>query len=1050
MTAQPCRPGPRMSTSRKKPPLAQSRGWTAIRAIGLSLVLLAWTSLAAAGPIGTPTPPPAPRVPPVISGSYPADLDGNCISDDLERGAGHGGGLSIASADVVEVELIFNEPVTQQQIDDFLRLGGQITYVYQAVSFGWNGSIPRQAIDLLPSVMGPTLVQVEAVQQIQYCMDTATQTGRVRPVWQAGFAGVANGLRGSSDTTIGFLGGGVDATHADLKGRNLYWVDFTEDDEPTPVDYDGHDTLVAGIAVGTGTAGGAGDEELRFTYTYADASYPTWGHVTDPIALPARSITMKSSAWWTGQTSILDQYRWTRGTDGTNTTREVGNFLRSQSPAVLTNTFMGSTNDVFATVLLDYDTRRPVENVTIVTSVTPYPGPGDGLNKFSGVAPGCKWAAVKVFNRDGNSSSANMTRGFDDFVLKCVDKNIKIVNVSVGYTVLGIPAQSTSIRDKVNTMANNGILVVAAAGNGANDDYEMYRTMADPGRAAMAITVGASNDENAVTEYSTYGFIMPRTNVGEDFKPDLIAPGGSYSYTGILSTESGSSDGLGMDKEPDDYASGVGTSFSAPFVSGCAALVIDAMKSKGVAWKFGSSESPRYVKMLLCATASETNTTREGKQFNPTLNRAAAGPEGFPAGKDQHEGYGIINADAAVEAVCQTYAVGSTATADLGGSASAKRVWARTVELKAGVDIDLKLEVPAGADFDLYLYSAVPSATGTPVILGSSTAANAGDDETLVYTPTANAKALLVVKRVSGAGAFTLKSIQAGPPVASDLQTNGGINSPVTVTLKATDDGRPNPPGVLSYTIASLPQHGRLESPNGTPITAAPAKLTDPADKVVYRPAQDWVGDDSFTFYANDGGTAPLGGQSNTATVKITIVREITVEYQVADGMDDAYCIKWGTQQSVDESILLVGQYAAGMRFRGVKVPQGALIKSATLKIRSCSSGLTGNLEGVLYAEAANNPEDFSGRKISQLTKTDASVPWAWGNDSPWTAGTWYDSPNIAGLIQEVVDWDGWKSDNAMVVIYWTKSYSGSDRKIWAYDGNAAHAAKLVITYQPR
>ena len=105
-----------------------------------------------------------------------------------------------------------------------------------------------------------------------------------------------------------------------------------------------------------------------------------------------------------------------------------------------------------------------------------------------------------------------------------------------------------------------------------------------------------------------------------------------------------------------------------------------------------------------------------------------------------------------MEAVSQTYALGSTASADLGGSATAKRVWARTVNLKAGIDIDLSLDNPAGADFDLYLYSMTPSETGTPVILASSTAANAGDDEALQYTPTADMKALLVVKRVSGAG----------------------------------------------------------------------------------------------------------------------------------------------------------------------------------------------------------------------------------------------------------------------------------------------------------
>jgi hypothetical protein len=148
----------------------------------LSLVLLAWASLAAAaGPIGTPTPPPAPEVAPVISGSYPIDLDGNRISDELEQGATGNTGLSIASAETVEVELIFSEPVTQRQIDEFLLLGGEITYIYQAVSYGWNGSILRQSIDLLPSVLGPALVQVEAVQQVQYCMDTATQVARVAP-----------------------------------------------------------------------------------------------------------------------------------------------------------------------------------------------------------------------------------------------------------------------------------------------------------------------------------------------------------------------------------------------------------------------------------------------------------------------------------------------------------------------------------------------------------------------------------------------------------------------------------------------------------------------------------------------------------------------------------------------------------------------------------------------------------------------------------------------------------------------------------------------------
>ena len=119
------------------------------KAPGWFLIFLLSASVAyAAGPVGSPRPPAPPIVPPIISGSYSTDLNGNHSSDALESA---GGELSIASDEMVEVELIFREPVTQHQIDEFLRLGGQITYIYQAISNGWNGYISRQSINLLPS-----------------------------------------------------------------------------------------------------------------------------------------------------------------------------------------------------------------------------------------------------------------------------------------------------------------------------------------------------------------------------------------------------------------------------------------------------------------------------------------------------------------------------------------------------------------------------------------------------------------------------------------------------------------------------------------------------------------------------------------------------------------------------------------------------------------------------------------------------------------------------------------------------------------------------------
>jgi subtilisin family serine protease len=999
---------------------------------------------------GTPTPPPVPEVSPIISGSYPADLDGNRIDDALEAGTGAQSEISIAAQEMVGVELIFKEPITQRQIEEFLRLGGQITYIYQTLSYGWNGQLPSENVKLLPSALGATLVQVEAVQQFRPYMDAATQTGRVRPVWKAGFAGNQTGFSGDPATTIAYVGDGIDGTHKDLTGRNVYWHDFSDDKESSPVDFDGHDTLVAGVASGTGEAGGADTGELLFSYAdfYAD-----YGHMVEPIWLPSGPVTLKSQATWTGGTASLIHSAWTRGTSSANL-RIVGSYSKGMSPQTLTNTFTPSSQELVNIVLADLDTRKDLDNVVIVNSVSPYPGVGDGFNKFRGVAPGCKWAAAKVYDRDGYAASTRFTAAMDDLVLVRKTKNIKVMNISHGLDLFGLPMESTSLRDKVNTVVKNGIVVVAAAGNGANDSPEAYRKMADPARAAQVITVGATNDENIMTEYSTYGFFSPRKNLGEDYKPDLVAPGGSFYYTAIMSADSGTSDGINEDKQPNDYAPGAGTSFSAPFVAGSAALVIQAMEKQGTKWKYDSTDQPRYVKMLLCATASETNAKREGpdNNLNPTLDRAAGGANSFPPGKDQHEGYGLINTDAAVEAVCQTYAGGSTVTENLGGNAYAKRVWARTIQLKAGCDIDILLDNPTGADFDLYLYSTVPSDTGAPEILASSTVVDKGADESIHYAPTANLAALLVVKRVSGTGAFTLSSTQAGPPTAVDAQVSCAFNASTTITLKATDDGKPNPPGAISYTILSKPAHGRLELPAGTTIATVPTKL--PADKVVYRPTANYLGQDSFTFSADDGGTAPFGGKSNMATVKITVVKEMTLEVQVNRSTDDAYCPRWGATQLLTDDWLSIGQHLAGMRFNGITIPPGSTIKRASLKICASAEGLQAELDGLIKGEATDNAATFGANShlISQLTTTMASTAWKWAQDQPWSANEWYESPDISAVVQEIVNRPGWASNNSMVILYPMdqSTFTTEERGFWSFDGDPAKAAKLVITYQPK
>ncbi len=766
----------RLSVSCRKPcpkrSQGASRGAFAKPASGVFLVLmLLLVSVQGAYAAGSGrlfTPPPVPDVAPVISGMYPEDLDGNRIADELDSADLPSGPSTLfdasrslsplAGAESVDVELIFDEPVTQDQIDTFLQLGGEITYMYQAVSFGWNGRIDRDCVSLLPSAMGPTLALVTPrTLQIQLHMDLATQDARVRPVWQPGFAGSVDGFRGDPNTTIAIVDTGVDNTHPDFAERFVYWSDISGDYEPNPVDYYGHGSLVAGVAAGTGETGGAEPFDLHYTYSLDSGS---WLHVTEPISLPAGPVTVTSSATWDGPSAWLDHIYWRKGTV-LGTPEWIGVGAEGTSGLTITHTFDADEGQVFSPILADYDDGY-LYNVTIVSQVSKYPAVGDGFNTFSGVAPGCMLAGVKFATRDGYSYADAVQTALDDLVVRRTDKNIKIINISAGLVdSWGLPGQSMSMRDKVTSTVRSGVILVVSAGNEADVSYEEGRAMGDPARAAMAITVGASNDNNALTDYSTYGFTEPRDFTGEGFKPDLIAPGGSYYYTSIMSVDSGSTDGgLGPDREPNDYTAAQGTSFSSPFVSGCAALVIEAMERQGIRWDFNSDRHPRQVKMLLCATASETNARRENGRFNPTLDRASGGAGGFPAGKDRYEGYGMVNADAAVEAISLTYELGTSVSETFGSGTADRRVWARTVQLSAGTGIDVTLDNPSDGDFDLYLYRAKPSASGTPVLLASSANPGFGVAESLSYTPESDTAVLLVVKRVLGAGTFELHSEQ--------------------------------------------------------------------------------------------------------------------------------------------------------------------------------------------------------------------------------------------------------------------------------------------------
>jgi hypothetical protein len=745
----------------------------------------------------------------------PVDADGDRVDDALQADVAatrralkrsaptRGAQLQAHLAASIRVELIFASQVTQQQIDAFLALGGEIDHVFEAVSYGWTGRIHRAAVESIPAAMGPSFVLVAEEKPVRLLLDEATRTGRVRPVWASGFAGSVSGFSGDSNITIGIIDTGVDESHPDLAGRQEYWADYTSDNEPTARDIRQHGTHVAAIALGTGAAFGVGPGTL----TYTDSGDLTGlVFVPSPIHLPPVPLSYTQHATWLGGGST-DLY----GLTAANGTQ----LFTALSPPTFGSTGIVESNS-FVPVLGNYYTAGLYQNpgmtvaqYAVVNTATPYPAVGDGFNALRGVAPLARWAGAKVFKSDGGASNLDIAAALDDMVVQRTAHNIKIINMSIGGII------DATMRAKTNTAVNNGILAVAAAGNDGPGTAPA-NLIGDPGRAALALTVAASNDYNELTQYTSSGAVPPAP--GEDLKPDLMAPGGSHFYSGILAADSNDADALTIgfaDRVANDYYNIAGTSMAAPFAAGAAALVIDALQQQGLAWSFASNAHPRLVKLLLCASATESNAPREvASGADPILGRAAAP-------KDRFEGYGLINPDAAIEAVSLAYTGGTLGGSTAGGRFD-RRAWGRKISLAPGIPVDLNLAVPATADFDLYLYSSTPDSKGNPVIRASSTKAGLDADENIRFTPASAETAYLFVKRVAGSGTWSLSPAPRPAPCGGVRRLNLTwlAKDPQNLRVAISATRCPQPPQCTTAI------HGRLLSQ--PPVSIA---LTDNAQQ---------------------------------------------------------------------------------------------------------------------------------------------------------------------------------------------------------------------------
>jgi serine protease AprX len=174
---------------------------------------------------------------------------------------------------------------------------------------------------------------------------------------------------------------------------------------------------------------------------------------------------------------------------------------------------------------------------------------------YRGVAPGAHLYIAKVLDRNGDGSMSGVMAGVE----WAVEQGAQVINLSLGGPS---PCDGT---DALSTLCDAavqqaGVVLGVAAGNAGPG----ASTVGSPGCARLVITIGATDDNDQVANFSSRG----PTSDGR-IKPDIVFPG-----VGIVAAQAAGTQ-LGEVIAP-GYISLDGTSMATPHASGAVCLLLQA------------------------------------------------------------------------------------------------------------------------------------------------------------------------------------------------------------------------------------------------------------------------------------------------------------------------------------------------------------------------------------------------------------------------------------------------------------------------------------------
>ncbi|MFW5697280.1 MAG: S8 family serine peptidase [Fimbriimonadaceae bacterium] len=209
---------------------------------------------------------------------------------------------------------------------------------------------------------------------------------------------------------------------------------------------------------------------------------------------------------------------------------------------------------------------------------------------IAGIAGNSVVASAKLGDSIGNSINTSSTL-WANAIYWAESIGAKVTNASLGVSI-PLPSVATAYAETADTLIH-----FSSTGNSGNDDISF------PANDPNVIAVGSSFRSGERSSFSTYG---PEI--------ELVAPGSQ-----ILTLDRTGADGYNSSTISGDYHLITGTSFSSPYAAGVAALVLSV----------NPDLPPAQVAQIMRETARDMGT----------------------AGFDEFTGYGMVDANAAVDRV---------------------------------------------------------------------------------------------------------------------------------------------------------------------------------------------------------------------------------------------------------------------------------------------------------------------------------------------------------------------------------------------------------------